>query len=116
EADLALGRHAELVGELETLVAEHPLQERLRGQLMLALYRSARRAEALEASRSARRTLVEELGIEPSRGLRELQQAVLQQARELALPQLARSILLAPRTDEALDPLLALAGPLARRP
>ena len=65
EADLALGRHAEVVGELEALVAQYPLRERLRGQLMLALYRSGRQAEALETYRSARRTLVEELGIEP---------------------------------------------------
>ena len=68
EADLALGRHAELVGELEELVAEHPLRERLRGQLMLALYRSGRQAEALAAYRAARRLLVDELGIEPSAG------------------------------------------------
>ena len=66
DADLALGRHADLVGELRALVAEEPLRERLRGQLMLALYRSGRQGEALEVYKEARRTLVDELGIEPS--------------------------------------------------
>ena len=70
DADLALGRDGELVGELEPLVAEHPLSERLRGQLMLALYRSGRQAEALAAYRAARETLVETLGIEPGAALR----------------------------------------------
>jgi DNA-binding SARP family transcriptional activator len=79
ESELAVGRHAELVGELETLVAEHPLREGLRGQLMLALYRSGRQAEALEAYQHARRELVEELGIDPGRALRELHQAILNQ-------------------------------------
>ena len=78
-ADLALGRHAELVGEIEGMVKEHPLRERLRAQLMLALYRSGRQAEALEAYQSARAALVEELGIEPGRELRDLHQAILQQ-------------------------------------
>ena len=63
DADLALGRHAELVPELESLVAHEPLRERLRGQLMLALYRAGRQADALEAYRSARETLIEELAI-----------------------------------------------------
>jgi DNA-binding SARP family transcriptional activator len=79
DAELASGRHAELVGELEALVGEHALRERLRGQLMLALYRSGRQAEALEAYRQARSALVEELGIEPGRQLRELHDAILQQ-------------------------------------
>ena len=88
DADLALGRHADLVGELEALVAEHPLSERLRGQLMLALYRSGRQAEALAAYREARRMLVDELGIEPSQDLRELEQAILrQEAGAPAAPQ-----------------------------
>jgi DNA-binding SARP family transcriptional activator len=65
EADLALGRDSELVAELHALIAERPLRERMRAQLMLALYRSGRQAEALEAYRDARRALVEELGIEP---------------------------------------------------
>ncbi len=79
DADLANGRHAALTGELETLVREHPLRERLRAQYMLALYRSGRQAEALDAYQDAREALVEELGIEPGRVLRELQQAILQQ-------------------------------------
>jgi len=85
EADLALGRHGELVGELEALVTAHPLRERLRGQLMLALYRSGRQAEALEAYQETRRILVEELGIEPSPPLRELHAAILNQEPALAL-------------------------------
>jgi DNA-binding SARP family transcriptional activator/tetratricopeptide (TPR) repeat protein len=85
EADLGVGRHAGLVGELDALVGEHPLRERLRGQLMLALYRSERQAEALEAYQAARSALVEGLGIEPSRQLRELHQAILRQDRALEL-------------------------------
>ena len=77
DADLALGGHASLVGELEQLIAMHPFRERLRGQFMLALYRSGRQAEALDAYRSARQTLVEELGIEPGPALRQLEQGVL---------------------------------------
>ena len=79
EAKLRLGRHGELVGELESLIAQHPYRERLRAQLMLALYRSDRQADALQAYQSARRTLVEELGIEPGARLRELERAVLAQ-------------------------------------
>jgi DNA-binding SARP family transcriptional activator len=84
-AELELGRHAQLVGELEALVAEHPLRERLRGQLMLALYRAGRQAEALDAYRQARETLVEELGIDPSLELQQLEQAILRHDRELDL-------------------------------
>ena len=79
EQDLRAGRHGEVTGELEGLVAEHPLRERLRGQLMLALYRCGRQAEALDAYQDARRALVDELGIEPSRELRELHQRILNQ-------------------------------------
>jgi len=79
EAELALGLHAELVPELEALVHRHPLRERLRWQLMLALYRAGRQAEALEAYRAARRTLLAELGIEPGRALHELERAILAQ-------------------------------------
>jgi hypothetical protein len=77
DADLELGAHEQLVPELEALVGEHPLRERLRGQLILALYRSGRQAEALETYRETRRVLVEELGIEPGAELRELERAIL---------------------------------------
>ncbi len=90
EADLALGRHAGLVGELEALIAHHPLRERLRAQLMLALYRCDRQSEALQAYQDARRLLVEELGLEPSRRLRDLEQAILRQDRSLELDRPAR--------------------------
>jgi DNA-binding SARP family transcriptional activator len=119
DADLALGRHAELVGELETLIAEHPLRERLRAQLMLALYRSGRQAEALRAYQVARRVLVDELGIEPGPALQELEKAILRQDPALELELAAgvrRSILVAWLGDRVLEPLLALAEPLARRP
>jgi predicted ATPase/DNA-binding SARP family transcriptional activator len=77
EADLALGRHADLIGELEALIAENPHRERLRGQLILALYRSGRQAEALNAYQNARRALVDELGIEPSAELQHLEKQIL---------------------------------------
>jgi predicted ATPase len=77
EADLRCGRHGELVGELEALVAEHPLRERFRAQLMLALYRAGRQAEALAAYREARRALVDGLGIEPSPQLQGIERAIL---------------------------------------
>ena len=86
EADLRLGRHGELVAELEGLVSEHPLRERLRAQHMLALYRSGRQADALESFRDARRALVDELGLEPGRELRELEQAILAQDPALDPP------------------------------
>jgi DNA-binding SARP family transcriptional activator len=79
DADLELGRGPELVGELETLVRQWPLRERLRGQLMLALYRSGRQAEALGAFHDARRVLVDELGIEPSPPLQALHRSMLRQ-------------------------------------
>jgi len=78
-ADLELGHHAALIGELEALVAEYPLRERIRGQLMLALYRSGRQAEALKAYHDGRRALVDELGIEPTPELQQLQAAILRQ-------------------------------------
>jgi predicted ATPase/DNA-binding SARP family transcriptional activator len=90
EAELALGRgrHLQLVAELEGLVGEHPLRERLRAQLMLALYRAGRQADALELYRSTRRLFLDELGIEPSPALQRLEQSILRQeaALELALP------------------------------
>jgi DNA-binding SARP family transcriptional activator/tetratricopeptide (TPR) repeat protein len=79
DADLEIGRDGELVGELEQLVEEHPLRERFRGQLMRALYRAGRQADALAAFQTARQVLLDELGLEPSGELRNLQQAILQQ-------------------------------------
>ncbi|HET7808114.1 MAG TPA: BTAD domain-containing putative transcriptional regulator [Gaiellaceae bacterium] len=79
DAELAAGAGPALVTELEELIAEHPFRERLRGQLMLALYRSGRQAEALEAYQETRRALVDELGIEPGTALRELEAAILRQ-------------------------------------
>jgi DNA-binding SARP family transcriptional activator/ABC-type branched-subunit amino acid transport system substrate-binding protein/streptogramin lyase len=83
DAELQLGRQVQLVPELETLVAEHPLRERLRGQLMLALYRSGRQADALTAYAVARRLLVDELGIEPGPELQDLQRRILDHDPEL---------------------------------
>ena len=85
EAELALDRGAELIAELQELVVEHPFRERLRGQLMLALYRSERQNEALDVYASGRRTLADELGLEPGVGLRELQRAILRQDPSLRL-------------------------------
>jgi YVTN family beta-propeller protein len=88
DADLALGRHAALVAELEALTAEHPLRERLRAQRMLALYRCGREPEALALYRETRKALVDELGMEPSPALRELQEAILRQDPALKAPAL----------------------------
>jgi DNA-binding SARP family transcriptional activator len=79
EADLEAGRHTEVVGELEALVEQHPLRERLRAQLMLALYRAGRQAEALEVYQEGRRVLVDELGIDPSPALQQLHASILRQ-------------------------------------
>ena len=86
EAELLLGRHEALVGELSVLVASEPLRERLREQLMLALYRSGRQADALLAYREGRARLVAELGIEPGRALQELERAILRQDAALTAP------------------------------
>ena len=86
DADLALGLHAELVPELEGLVRENPLRERLRAQLMLALYRCGRQADALDVYRQGRQLLAEELGLEPGEELRRLEQAILRQDESLAAP------------------------------
>ncbi len=86
EARLRLGGHAEVVGQLETLIAEHPYRERLRGQLMLALYRAERQADALQAYQETRRRLVGDLGIEPGERLRELERAILTQDPGLSVP------------------------------
>jgi|SRR5581483_10372835 len=120
EADLALGRHAQLVAELEALVREHPLHERLSGALMRALYGAGRQAAALEVYRATRRTFVAELGIEPSPALRELEGAILRQDPALALDRPAsgplRSILVLAGDEQRLGALLAIAEPLSTRP
>jgi predicted ATPase/DNA-binding SARP family transcriptional activator len=97
DADLAAGCHADVIGELDALVVQEPLRERLRAQLMLALYRSGRQADALEAYRRAREVLVEQLGIEPGSELHDMQQAILDQ-------------------DPALDAPAQVVGPSVRRP
>jgi DNA-binding SARP family transcriptional activator len=125
ESDLALGRHGELVAELQALVAEHPLRERLRMFLITALYRSGRQAEALEGYQDARRALVDELGIEPSAALQELERAILRQdaALNVGEPPPApvreadeRSILVAIRNVAHVAALLAVAERLVRQP
>ncbi len=106
EAMLAVGREAEAVGELQALVALHPLDERLRAQLMLALYRCGRQADALETYRISRRLLSEELGLEPSPELRALEQSILRQDESLghlapsAQPAVAAPARAEPREDE----------------
>ncbi|MGZ4356721.1 MAG: BTAD domain-containing putative transcriptional regulator [Gaiellaceae bacterium] len=89
DADLEAGRHAEIVGEVEALVDRHPTRERLRSHLMLALYRSGRQAEALGAYQDARRTLVDQLGIEPGRDLQQLHGEILRQDAGLRAPDAA---------------------------
>ena len=120
EADLALGLHAVVVGELEALVVVHPLRERLHGQLMLALYRGGRQAEALSAYRAARQMLVRELGLEPGSALRRLESAILRQDPVLDPPETAA----APARERAravpappgrLVPAVLAAGPRSRR-
>jgi len=85
DADLEAGRNSDLVGELESLIALHPVREHLRWQLILSLYRAGRQAEALEVYRETRRVLAEELGLEPSPELRELERAILRQDPSLAI-------------------------------
>jgi DNA-binding SARP family transcriptional activator/streptogramin lyase len=86
DCDLALGRHEQLIGELNRLVGEHPLRERLRAQQMLALYRADRQAEALDAYQQARQALVDDLGIEPSEALQRLQKGILAHDPALEIP------------------------------
>ena len=125
DADLALGRHDELVGELEALVAEHPLRERLRRYLMTALYRSGRQADALDAYQDTRRALVDGLGIDPSIALQELERAILRQdpALDVEPPTPARvrevverSILVAITNETRIGALLPVSEPLVRHP
>ena len=104
DADLAAGRSGELVHELEGLVAANPLREHLWGQLMLALYRSGRQADALDAYRRARRTLVSELGLEPGPALRELERQML--AQDPALEPEAPPVARAGRSPRRRGPLL----------
>jgi DNA-binding SARP family transcriptional activator len=127
QAELSLGLHDSVIAELMTLSQEHPLRERPREMLMLALYRSGRQTEALQIYTQTRETLVEELGIDPSAALQQLEQAILRQDEELAWTPLearsgkptqtqapARSILLVPHNEAELELLLALSEPLAR--
>jgi DNA-binding SARP family transcriptional activator len=124
EADLAVGRARELVGELEALVRENPLRERLRAALMRALYGAGRQAEALEVYRQTRALLIDELGIEPSPALQELERAILRQdpavvGTQADTPVAApgrRAIVVVVRDAGRCDDLLAIAEPLARRP
>jgi DNA-binding SARP family transcriptional activator len=116
EAELALGRHAEVVGRLQELAATYPLREKVRALLMLALYREGRQGDALETYRRTREQLVDELGIEPASALQQLHRAILEQQSSLNLTTPDRSILVAPQNLLRLDALLLLAEPLARRP
>jgi DNA-binding SARP family transcriptional activator len=127
EADLDCGREDAVAAELDTLIAEHPLRERLRGLRMLALYRAGRQAEALEAYRVARQTMVEELGIEPSAELGELERAILRHDPDLLprpdgaagapdTPAQARTVLIAALAISSVPTLVALGSSLARRP
>jgi DNA-binding SARP family transcriptional activator len=122
DASLALGRHAQAVPELEPFIAEQPLRERPRGQLMLALYRSGRQSDALSVYRDARTLLVGELGIEPGQALRDLNAAILRQDPSLDLPGAAettrtvRTVLVVGFEDHGVDTLLGLAASIARRP
>jgi DNA-binding SARP family transcriptional activator len=115
EAELALGRQSDLLPELEALIEAHPYDERLRAQQMLALYRAGRQADALEAYSETRRFLVDELGLEPSEPLRELQAAMLRQDEKLALRQPAGELLPVRKTVTVLYAEIADAEALAER-
>ena len=131
DAELTLGRHLDAIGELEELAAQHPFREGFRGKLMLALYRAGRQAEALETYQATRRILVDELGVEPTGALQELERAVLRQDPALALPSRSelsdqseawqsdapkRSILIVPDDTGNLEQLLSVGELLTRRP
>ena len=118
EAELELGGAGDVVGELEELVREHPFRERLRGALMRALYAAGRQAEALAVYRQTRTILRDELGLDPSPALQDLEQAILRQDTALVraeAPSKERVILVL-ADGPSLDGLLAIAEPLARRP
>ncbi|HEX2118596.1 MAG TPA: BTAD domain-containing putative transcriptional regulator, partial [Acidimicrobiales bacterium] len=106
-ADLALGRHTAVIGELAELVGANPLREGLQVQLALALYRSGRQAEALRALADAGRTLREELGIEPSRQLQELESAILAHDQTLELPPSPRPMVATPMEAAPVAPVAA---------
>jgi DNA-binding SARP family transcriptional activator/tetratricopeptide (TPR) repeat protein len=110
EYDLELGRHRKVVAELGGLVSTYPLRERLRGQLMVALYRSGRQAEALDAYRVARRTLIDELGLEPSEWLQQLERSILASDSDLNGPESPVIALPAAPPDRAV-PALDMVGP-----
>ncbi len=112
ESELAIGRHGAVIGDLQGLIGEHPLRERLRGQLMIALYRSGRQAEALAGYRAFRDYMDEELGIEPGVALRELEGAILNQASGLASPDpgLSSTPVSHPAVPRTVVPLIEPAG------
>ena len=125
DAELELGRHTRVLAEIETLVLDHPLRERPRALLMLALYRAGRHAEALDVYRMTRDSLVGEYGIEPSAALRELERRILVQDSALdllpATPSTAtaeaeRTLLVVALDEERTDALLSVAAPLAALP
>jgi len=124
DADLELGRHEELVAELDQLVKDYPVRERLRAQLMLALYRSGRQADALEIYRHGREALLDGFGLEPGPALRQLEHQILAQDPSLELrlratapsEEPARTILAAPRDEAGTSRLVALAEPLMSLP
>ena len=138
DAGLALGEHAQLIAELESLVREHPLRERYCAQLMVALYRSGRQADALSAYRATREVLSEELGLEPGEELRRVERAILRQdpgfdqaepappragpaqrsasVPELGTPAPEQALLVVPSGPESAAALLGVAEPMAKSP
>jgi DNA-binding SARP family transcriptional activator len=118
DAELALGHHQQLLGELRTGVADHPNQERPLRQLMLALYRCGRQVDALAEYTTARRRLDDDFGLVPSSELQQLEQAILRQDASLDLPDAevpvaSHPIILWSSSTEALAPMVALSAPLA---
>ena len=111
EARLAAGEHAQLLPDLDQMAADHPLDERVHGQLMLALYRSGRQADALAAYRRLRTTLNEQLGIDPGQALRDLETAILRQDASLSLPPMGPSVPVAGRLRDAEPVPLSLPYP-----
>jgi YVTN family beta-propeller protein len=112
DAELALGRHEWLVPELQSFVARHPLRERPRRQLMLALYRSGRQADALAAYQDARRTLLDELGVDPSPELRALERQILEHDLALAPPETTTPPTVSEPTDRRRGRRRLVAAPL----